>query len=84
MPRSVRLLPSALRDLDTLDPPVYRRLKTAILRLSDEPRPPGALKLTGEEGYRIRIGDYRVLYRVDGASSTVFIYRVKHRREAYR
>ena len=84
MARSLRLLPSALRDLDALDPPVYRRLKAAILRLAREPRPSGALKLTGEEGYRLRIGDYRVLYRIDDASSTMFVYRVKHRREAYR
>lgn len=84
MARSLRLLPSALRDLDALDPPVYRRLKAAILRLAAEPRPAGALKLTGEEGYRLRIGDYRVLYRIDDASSTVFVYRVKRRREAYR
>ena len=81
---SVRLLPSALRDLDALDPPVYRRIKAAILLLCRGPRPTGALKLTAEEGYRLRIGDYRVLYRVDDASSTMFIHRVKHRREAYR
>ena len=74
MARSLRLLPSALRDLDALDPPVYRRLKAAILRLAREPRPSGALKLTGEEGYR---SDRRVLYRIDDASSTVFVYRVK-------
>lgn len=79
----LRVLPSARRDLDSLDPQVFRRIKPRILALGANPRPGGCVKLTAGEGYRIRAGDYRVLYRVDDRSRIVF-YRVKHRREAYR
>lgn len=80
----VRILPSGRRDLDALDPPIFRRIVKHNSSLAEHPRPPGAIKLTGEEGYRIRVGDYRILYRVDDAARIVFVYRVKHRREAYR
>ncbi len=83
-PHHVRLLPSAQRDLDALDPPLFRRLADAGRALGVSPRAHGSQKLTGDEGYRVRVGDYRILYRVDDPTRTVFIYRVKHRREAYR
>jgi mRNA interferase RelE/StbE len=48
------------------------------------PRPARVRKLQGTEGYRLRVGDYRVLYTVDDRSQTVVVYSVAHRREAYR
>lgn len=48
------------------------------------PRPPGAVRLTGLEGYRIRVRDMRVLYRINDGAKEVIVYRVKHRRDAYR
>lgn len=84
MTYSLFLLPSAERDLDRLDGPVYRRCYQALLKLSAGPRPAGSQKLTGEDGYRIRVGDWRVLYRIDDIGKKVFIYRIKHRREVYR
>lgn len=80
----VRLLPSATRDLDRLDRRIFERIQRALRKLAVTPHPPGTLKLTNEEGYRLRIGDYRVLYRIDAPSRIVYVYRVKHRREAYR
>lgn len=80
----VRVLPSARRDLDALDRGAFSRIRAKILGLAGDPRPVGSVKLTADEGYRIRVGNYRVLYRIDDRSKTVFIYRVKHRKEAYR
>ena len=81
---AVLIIPRAWRDLDALPaerfPPVHR----AILGLEQEPRGRQTVKLTKDEGYRLRIGDYRVLYRIDDAGKRVYVYRVKHRREAYR
>jgi mRNA interferase RelE/StbE len=61
-----------------------QRIDEAIARLANEPRPVGAKKLMGIEGYRIGIGDYRILYTVNEKSRLIIVYRVKHRREAYR
>ena len=80
----LRLLPSAQRDLDDLDKPLLRRLFDKILALKADPRPVGAVKLTADDGYRLRVGDYRVLYRVEDRARVVYIYRVKHRKEVYR
>lgn len=84
MSYQVLLLPSAERDLERLSGEAYRRCRTALLKLESNPRPPGCQKLVGEEGFRIRLGDYRVLYRIDDPSHRLYVYRVKHRREAYR
>lgn len=80
----VLLLPSAQRDLDNIKGKLFDRLRKVIATLPTTPRPRGALKLTGEEGYRIRVGDFRILYRIDDRNKAIFIYRVKHRREVYR
>lgn len=52
--------------------------------LKVNPRPPASKKLTGQEGYRVRKGDYRILYTINDRQSLVTIYRVGHRREVYR
>jgi mRNA interferase RelE/StbE len=78
------VLPEARKDLDNLESPDLDRVVRKIRHLSQDPRSRGALKLTAEEGYRIRIGDYRVLYRIQDDLKRVFIYRVKHRKDAYR
>jgi len=49
----------------------------AILSLGSNPRPYGSKKLTGKEGYRIRVGNYRVLYTIDDTGKMVVIYRIK-------
>lgn len=78
------ILPPAEKDLDRLSRETYQRIRKSLLKLEQNPRPPGALKLTGEEGYRIRAGAWRVLYRIDDSLRHVVVYRVKHRREVYR
>ena len=81
------LLPSkrAAGELASLPRDVIVRVDRAILVLTEDPRPPGCKKLKGKfrEGYRIRVGDYRVLYLVDDTQHMVSIYRVGHRRGVY-
>lgn len=77
------VLPPAQRDLDKLEASDFARIIKKIRGLSREPRPVGCLKLTGEEGYRIRVGDHRVLCRIDDPSKRIYLYRVKHRKDAY-
>lgn len=78
------LIPSARKSLDTLSDKNFEQIKKKVLSLRNDPRPPGCLKLTDEEGYRIRSGDYRILYRIDDKRKIVYIYKIKHRRESYR
>lgn len=80
----LKILPAAQKDLERLHDKIFNKIKNEIISLSDNPRPCGTLKLTNEDGYRMRIGDYRVLYRIDEKIKEIFIYRIKHRREAYR
>lgn len=77
---------SAEKDVRRLPKDARARVASAILALRDEPRPSGVRKLKGrgEEGWRIRVGDYRVVYRIDDALRQVTIYRVCHRRDVYR
>ena len=75
----------ATKDLDDLPTPVRRRIRTLIDGLATDPRPHGAQTMTGlEETYRIRVGDYRVVYAVNDAEQSVIIGRVGHRRDVYR
>lgn len=80
----VKIIPNAQKDLDKLQDKAFNKIKSEIISLSKNPRPHGILKFTNEEGYRIRIGDYRVLYRIDEKFKEIFIYRIKHRKEVYR
>ncbi len=77
---------SAEKEIRRLSPQMRERITSVILALRDDLRPSGVRRLKGrvEEGWRIRVGDYRVLYRVDDELRQVTIYRVGHRREVYR
>ena len=56
----------------------------AIRALADEPRPHGCVKLSGSQSWRIRIGDYRVIYDIDDKSRQIDVLHIGHRREVYR
>jgi len=77
------VLPPAQKDLDKLETRSFERVVMKIRALAGDPRPQGCLKLTGEQGYRLRVGDQRVLYRIDDTSKRIYIYRVKHRKDVY-
>ena len=81
---ALRILPRAEKELSALDSKVYESVKKKIHSLRDEPRPPGCRKLADIPGWRIRAGDYRVVYEIDDAAKTVTVLRVGHRKEIYR
>ncbi|MBC8116390.1 MAG: type II toxin-antitoxin system RelE/ParE family toxin [Candidatus Saccharimonas sp.] len=75
----------AERDLRQLSADVFQRVVAAMQGLADDPRPPGCKKLTGSvNDWRIRVGDYRVLYEIGDHTKVVRVMRVRHRRDAYR
>jgi len=81
----LRVKRSAEADLRRLPGPLFERVNERILALRDDPRPSGVRKLSGAvEGWRIRVGDYRVVYQIDDTEQVVTIVRVRHRREVYR
>ena len=72
------------KDLVRIPKADVRRIMRAIRSLADNPRPPGAKKLSAQERYRIRQGDYRIVYSVQDEVCTVWVVKVGHRREVYR
>jgi len=79
------LRPAAGRDCDALDSKTFERILAKIKALKTDARPQGVRKLVGRNNeYRLRIGNYRVLYEIDDKEKIVRIFRVLHRREVYR
>jgi mRNA interferase RelE/StbE len=76
---------AAERDLKGLSPEIFKRIVSRIRALAENPRPPGCHNLAGSKNdWRIRIGDYRVVYDIDDSRRRLRIFRVRHRREVYR
>ncbi|HEY7556281.1 MAG TPA: type II toxin-antitoxin system RelE/ParE family toxin [Candidatus Binatia bacterium] len=76
---------TAERDLKSLPTNIFNRIVSRIKTLSENPRPSGCHKLAGSRNdWRIRIGDYRVVYEIDDPHKRVKIFRIRHRREVYR
>ena len=76
---------TAERDLKRLSPSDFYRILSRIKALAGNPRPKGCHKLSGSKtDWRIRIGNYRVIYEIDEKVKAVKVLRVKHRREVYR
>jgi mRNA interferase RelE/StbE len=80
----VLILRRAQKELAALLEPHYRRVKEALLALASDPRPLGARKLSGRDGWRIRIGNYRAIYEIDDAAQRVTVLHVGHRSDVYR
>ncbi len=83
MSYTLSILPRAVKELKRLPPDVRRRVVDRIGALVDDPRPPQCRKLTGRDGYRLRVGAYRVLYDVDDASESIVVLHVGHRSNVY-
>lgn len=81
---SVVLKRSAERELRKIPKQDLRRIVTRIQDLAQEPRPSGCEKLSGQERYRLRRGDYRIVYAVDDEARAVEVVKIGHRREVYR
>jgi mRNA interferase RelE/StbE len=80
----LQIKPSAVKEIEALPQKDRRRIIARIQRLSSDPRPPGCEKLSGHELYRVRQGNYRVLYTVQDTDVVVVVVRIGHRREVYR
>lgn len=74
---------SVQKQLEKIAEPHYSRVRTAILELANNPRPPGYKKLIGRNGYRIRQGDYRIIYEIADEILTVQVLAAGHRRDIY-
>ncbi len=75
----------AKKDLERLPKKIYQRISEDIFLLAKDPFPPNSKKLQSEDGfYRIRIGDYRVVYQLNLKEKTIIVTRVKHRKDIYR
>ncbi len=79
----VKIIHQAQKDLDTLENRYFEPIKNKILSLAATPRSFGCQKLTNEEGTRIRVGDFRILYRIDDKAKEIIIYRIKHPKNVY-
>ena len=76
----IQIKPAAAKELEAIPLKDRKRLIARIRRLAQEPRPAGCEKLSGAEKLRLRQGDYRILYSVDDANSTIVVVKLGHRR----
>jgi mRNA interferase RelE/StbE len=81
---SIFLRQSVWKDLETIPKNDVKRITDRIAALADNPRPPGCEKLSVLERYRVRQGDYRIVYSIQDDEQTVWIVKIGHRREVYR
>ena len=84
MTYQVSLKRSAEKELEALPGNIRERIVLRLLALEENPRPSGVKKLQGQESYRLRAGDYRILYAIDDQSKKVTVLAIGHRREVYR
>ncbi len=76
---------SALKELADIPKPFNQNIATSIDKLAENPRPDGVKKLKGEyNAYRIRVGDYRIIYTLEDVIKIVEIQRIRHRKDAYK
>ena len=84
MTYSITLAPSAARQLRKFDPDVRRRIQAALELIAVEPRPPAAIRLVGGSGeWRVRTGDYRIVYEIKDGQLLILVLPIGHRREIY-
>lgn len=81
---AIAILRRAQKELAQLPAPAYQAVRDAIRALGEISRPAGCRKLTGRDGWRIRVGDYRVIYDIDDENRRVTVLHVGHRRDVYR
>ncbi len=85
MPWQIEFEPAARRELRDLDRPTQERILKSLANVADNPRTaPNVKALQGQPGYRLRVGDWRVVYTLQDDVLTVLVVRIAHRREAFR
>ena len=80
----IEVRPAAARALRKLDPSVRPRIQGAIALLAEDPRPPASRRLRGRSGYRVRVGDHRIIYTVTDDVLLVVVVTPGHRRDVYK
>lgn len=83
MSYEVLILRRAQKELADLSKADYERVRDAVAGLANDPRPTGCKKLVGREGWRIRSGDYRVIYEIEDTQKKITILHIGHRRDVY-
>ncbi len=81
---TLQFTPAALRDYKKLSENEIPKINKAIESLAVNPRPTGYKKLKGRDAYRIRIGDYRIIYEIHNQILTIILFRIRHRKDVYR
>ena len=85
MSYQIQIKRSAQKELEALPKREQRRIIRALEALSEKPRPSGVRKIVGAEDlYRLRVGDYRVVYQIKEQILTIWVIRIGHRRDIYR
>ena len=84
MSYQVNLPKTVQKQLNALPQELKQRILKALVQLQNEPRPANSLQMKGGQGFRLRIGDYRVLYDIDDIRHIINLRRIGHRREIYR
>ena len=85
MSYTIEFRPAALRELKALPREILQRISRKIDSLADNPRPPGVEKLSGsEDSYRVRVGDYRIVYLIEDRALLICVVRIGHRKNVYR
>ncbi len=80
----VKFKSSAVKELKNLPSQIQQRISTTIQKLQENPRPSGIVKLTGDDKlYRVRVGSYRVIFKIDDNERITKITRIRHRRDVY-
>jgi len=81
----VTLTATAVKERKRIDPVVRNRIDQVLIVLQSEPRPSGVKKLSGrQQEWRVRVGDYRILFEIDDDEQLITIWRIAHRRDVYR
>jgi mRNA interferase RelE/StbE len=81
----ITLKRTAIKDLRSLPKNMLGRVQALLDKLSTEPRPRGTAKIQGEENmYRLRLGDYRIIYTLDDSTRTLDVLFIRHRRDVYK
>ena len=79
----VEIKKSAQKEIENLPSVILKKIVAKIQTLSSEPRPNGSKKLTSDEKYRLRVGDYRILYSIEDDKLIIFVVKVGHRKSVY-
>ena len=84
MPYTAKLKRSAEKELDNLPKKIHDKVINILLSLKENPFPHNFKKLRGREGYRIRVGDYRIVYTIGESDKNIEVISIAHRKEVYR